>query len=134
MDFSQRRFFQAQERVPLSHSRRFPQDAHPNDARCGSQEYPSFQVKASRFSGNAEKAFSRYLTIEGFRCIVKAAVTVFGSKGFRLALMEEIAEEAGVSAGTIYNHFKNKVHLFSYILQNGIPEAGIPAVACRALT
>jgi AcrR family transcriptional regulator len=58
--------------------------------------------------------------------IVRAAVVVFGNKGFRLARMEEIAEEAGVSAGTLYNHFRNKVHLFSYVLQNGIPEDGGP--------
>jgi AcrR family transcriptional regulator len=59
--------------------------------------------------------------------IVRAAIQVFGNKGFRLARMEDIAEEAGVSAGTLYNHFKNKVHLFSYVLQNGIPEEDAPS-------
>lgn len=58
--------------------------------------------------------------------IVRAAIQVFGNKGFRLARMEKIAEETGVSAGTLYNHFKNKVHLFSYVLQNGIPEEDAP--------
>jgi AcrR family transcriptional regulator len=56
--------------------------------------------------------------------IVRAAVEVFGMKGFRLARMEEIAEEAGVSAGTLYNHFRSKVHLFSYVLKFGIPDGG----------
>jgi len=50
--------------------------------------------------------------------IVRAAIAVFSRKGYRLTQMEEIAEEAEVSKATLYYYFKNKVHLFQYVLQN----------------
>ena len=50
--------------------------------------------------------------------IVSAAVTVFSRRGFRLTQMDEIAREANVSKATLYYYFKNKNHLFQYILEN----------------
>jgi len=40
--------------------------------------------------------------------ILDAATRVFASKGFRGATTKEIAAEAGVSEGTIYNYFESK--------------------------
>ncbi len=48
--------------------------------------------------------------------ILEAAFEVFSNKGFHGAKMEEIAEKAGVGKGTIYEYFKNKVHLFHEML------------------
>ena len=56
--------------------------------------------------------------------IVKAACKVFSQRGYRLAQMEEIAKEANVSKDTIYYYFKSKIHLFYYLLENGVPEEG----------
>jgi TetR/AcrR family fatty acid metabolism transcriptional regulator len=43
--------------------------------------------------------------------ILDAATRVFASKGFRAATTREIATEAGVSEGTIYNYFDSKYDL-----------------------
>ncbi|MFQ6058255.1 MAG: TetR/AcrR family transcriptional regulator [Anaerolineae bacterium] len=40
--------------------------------------------------------------------ILEAATRVFARKGYRGATIREIAAEAGVAEGTIYNYFKNK--------------------------
>lgn len=40
--------------------------------------------------------------------ILRAAGKVFGEKGFHLATVEEIAKEAGVGKGTIYQYFDSK--------------------------
>jgi AcrR family transcriptional regulator len=57
--------------------------------------------------------------------IIRAAATVFSRKGYRLAQMEEIAKEANVSKATLYYYFKSKIHLFYYLLEDGIPEDGV---------
>jgi len=61
--------------------------------------------------------------------IVHAAIKVFSRKGFRQAQMDEIAREARVSKGTLYNYFKSKAHLFYYVLENGSPEEASPLPA-----
>lgn len=40
--------------------------------------------------------------------IIEAALLLFGEKGFSAVSIKEIAQLAGVSQVTIYNHFKNK--------------------------
>jgi TetR/AcrR family transcriptional regulator, fatty acid metabolism regulator protein len=47
--------------------------------------------------------------------IIKAAIHVFGEKDFQSASISEIAREAKVAEGTIYQHFKNKEDLFFFI-------------------
>jgi AcrR family transcriptional regulator len=49
--------------------------------------------------------------------ILEAAVKVFARRGFGNATVAEIAEEAGVAAGTIYNYFEGKEELFMSIPQ-----------------
>lgn len=49
--------------------------------------------------------------------ILKAAAYVFAQKGFHKATIEEIAEEAGVGKGTVYEYFTNKDSLFVKTLE-----------------
>ncbi len=48
--------------------------------------------------------------------IAEAATRVFAEKGFRRATVREVAREAGISEGTIYNYFENKDALLIGIL------------------
>ena len=48
--------------------------------------------------------------------IIEAATRVFAEKGFRRATTREVAREAGVSEGTIYNYFEDKDDLLMAIL------------------
>jgi AcrR family transcriptional regulator len=48
--------------------------------------------------------------------IVTAAEDVFTKKGFNEARMDDIAEETGLSKGTLYNYFKSKDDLIIAIL------------------
>ena len=48
--------------------------------------------------------------------IVGAATRIFAEKGFRRATTREVAREAGVSEGTIYNYFEDKDALLMAIL------------------
>lgn len=43
--------------------------------------------------------------------ILDAATKVFAAKGFHLATIKDIAREAGIADGTIYNYFENKTAL-----------------------
>lgn len=52
--------------------------------------------------------------------IVAAALTVFGEKGFAGARMEEIAQRAGVSKGTVYLYFETKSDIFRAVVHDAI--------------
>ena len=47
--------------------------------------------------------------------IARAALKVFIRKGYHRTTMAEIAEEAGMGKGTLYEYFKNKESLFRFI-------------------
>lgn len=49
--------------------------------------------------------------------ILKSAIVVFGRKGFSQSTILDIAQEAGVAAGTVYQYFSDKADLFAYLLQ-----------------
>ncbi len=49
--------------------------------------------------------------------ILDAAVTVFARKGFHPTTIKDIAREAGIADGTIYNYFKNKTALILGIFE-----------------
>ncbi len=76
--------------------------------------------------------------------ILDGAATVFASDGYEGASMSRIAVEAGVSKGTLYNHFPSKAALFSaYVGQEcarnlarvfeGAMNAGEPAAVLRQI-
>ena len=49
--------------------------------------------------------------------IIKAAFDVFGERGLANARLQDIAERAGVSKGTIYLYFPNKEELFREMIR-----------------
>ncbi len=48
--------------------------------------------------------------------ILDAATAVFAEKGFHKAIIKDVAKQAGVADGTIYNYFENKTALVLAIL------------------
>lgn len=48
--------------------------------------------------------------------IIEAAIRVFSHKGYHLTKMEEIAIEAGIGKGTIYEYFTSKLQLLQEIM------------------
>lgn len=54
--------------------------------------------------------------------VERAARTVFGRLGYARAPIDQIAAEAGVSTRTLYNHFGDKLGLFSHVLVHGATE------------
>ena len=50
--------------------------------------------------------------------ILEAARSLFGSRGFDAVTMGEVAEAAGVSRATVFNHFGSKVALVEAITEN----------------
>ena len=49
--------------------------------------------------------------------ILDAAIKVFSRSGFEKARMDDIAEESGLSKGTLYWYFKNKDEIISNVLE-----------------
>lgn len=52
--------------------------------------------------------------------IVTAALDVFAEKGFRAATMEQVAEAAGITKGTIYLYFRSKRDLFLEVVRSEV--------------
>jgi len=52
--------------------------------------------------------------------ILEAALTCFAEKGFAAARMDDIAERAGVTKGTIYLYFENKEAVFKALVRESI--------------
>lgn len=52
--------------------------------------------------------------------IIKAASLIFSEKGYPNTRMQEIATEAGMGKGTIYQYFKGKKHLFQQVIRAGV--------------
>lgn len=48
--------------------------------------------------------------------ILDAATKVFAEKGFHRATIRDVAQQAGIADGTIYNYFENKTALMLGIL------------------
>jgi AcrR family transcriptional regulator len=67
------------------------------------------------------------------REICAAALEVFAEKGFAAARLDEIAQRAGVSKGTLYLYFSDKQELFRAVVRNAIAP-NIEAVASAVLT
>jgi AcrR family transcriptional regulator len=65
---------------------------------------------------------SKRRKIRNFNKIINASYKVFSKKGLFRATLDDIAEEADVGKGTIYCHFRNKLHLVSYLAKESINE------------
>lgn len=62
------------------------------------------------------------------RAILDAATTVFLTKGYLGASMDEIAAAAGVSKSTVYQHFSDKRRLFVAIVTSTVDESSDPVL------
>lgn len=54
--------------------------------------------------------------------IINSAISVFSSKGYHNTTIEEIAVQAGVGKGTVYEYFNSKLSLFQGMLQEIISQ------------
>ncbi len=64
--------------------------------------------------------------------IIRAAARVFGRKGYARTLIAEVAAEAGVGKGTVYEYFDSKAELFLAVfdwLNWRVAEAAVVAAA-----
>lgn len=52
------------------------------------------------------------------KAIMKAAMSLFGKRGFTATSIDEIAAEAGLAKGAVYHHFANKQALFEEVLKH----------------
>ncbi len=73
----------------------------------------------------------RALVAERESQILAAAAKVFGAKGYERATIADIAKEAGISEGSIYNYFKNKGDLL-VSLPNRVIQPKIESLNARA--
>jgi AcrR family transcriptional regulator len=77
------------------------------------------------------------LRVTVFDAILDAAEDVFSAHGAQHGRMEQIAARAGVSVGTLYNHFRNRRALLDALLESRraiLLESVDAALADRALT
>src|SRR5437773_12079041 len=54
--------------------------------------------------------------------ILEAALSVFAEKGFAATRMDDIAQRAGVTKGTIYLYFNSKEEVFKSLVRESIGE------------
>lgn len=52
--------------------------------------------------------------------LTAAALTIFVEKGFAATRLDEVAERAGVSKGTLYLYFESKEELFKAVIREGV--------------
>jgi AcrR family transcriptional regulator len=77
------------------------------------------QIRVSRTERKKEETRKR---------IIAVAMDLFNKQGFEQTTVEQIAEEADVNKGTIYNHFPAKEAIISAYLQKIIKEQGPEAL------
>jgi len=66
--------------------------------------------------------------------LIRAARQVFVEKGFAATRIEDVAEQAGASKGTIYLYFRSKEELFKEVIRAGLAPAvaAVKALAAEA--
>ena len=76
---------------------------------------PQTGQRLSEYGGEMTRA-TRKKTQETRDRLLDAAETVFNEKGVSSTTLNDIAEEAGVTRGAIYWHFRNKVDLYNAMI------------------
>jgi len=79
---------------------------------CSFIKYAGNYKMSARISKKEKKTEARR------KQILDAAIEVFSQKGYAAATMPEIAESAGLAAGTLYLYFPNKRELFIESVKN----------------
>lgn len=72
---------------------------------------------------NLRKERERLRQEENRRFILQAAEKVFVQKGYRLATVDDIADEAQFSKATIYRYFESKNDIFFEVIYNAFTES-----------
>jgi AcrR family transcriptional regulator len=67
------------------------------------------------------------------QAILDAAESVFSRLGYHQAKMSDVAAQAGVSIGTLYNHFRSKELIFSSLVERGSAELGAIVAESKAI-
>ncbi len=95
----------------------------------------------NQIAASPAKKFGRPKDLGKQQAILDAARAVFLAHGFTHATMDDIAQKAGVSKITLYNHFKDKDRLFQAMVTQGCNASGAECMeglakhgAKRALT
>lgn len=70
------------------------------------------RTNVSKLPGKAKEATPR-------EAILKAAIKLFGAKGYSGTTMRDIAQEVGILAGSLYAHIDSKENLLAEIVQSG---------------
>jgi AcrR family transcriptional regulator len=65
--------------------------------------------------------------------LVDAARELFGEHGYAVVSTEEIVQQAGVTRGALYHHFRDKQDLFAAVVEE-MEQAMVEDVAAAALT
>jgi len=92
----------------------------------GRRAVPRDGQQRDGFYDVSEKAFNRrkYKTVsksaQSRTSILDAAARIFGRKGYGETSLREIAEAAGMQAGSLYYHFASKEELFDEVLSTGM--------------
>ncbi|UCE41915.1 MAG: TetR/AcrR family transcriptional regulator [Candidatus Aminicenantes bacterium] len=73
---------------------------------------------------------------ENRRFILQAAERIFVQKGYRLATVDDIADEAQFSKATLYRYFKSKSDIFFEIIYSSFEESynGIKKIQMKAMS
>ncbi|PZU06398.1 TetR/AcrR family transcriptional regulator [Sphingomonas sp.] len=77
-------------------------------------------------SGEAEVERPSRTRIEKRRAVIDSALEVFLKEGYATASMDRVAEVAGVSKRTIYNHFTSKEDLFLGVIGSMVDDVLAP--------
>ena len=75
-------------------------------------------MRWNRAARNVERMKTKQQIVTDYRRgeILDAARTVFARCGYALAIMDEIAKEAGIAKGTIYLYFRSKAEIYKAVL------------------
>ena len=72
--------------------------------------------------GQSRRTRTQILTEYRRDALLRAAMRVFGERGFDCATMEEIAHEADVAKGTTYLYYRSKQSIYDESLSHGLTE------------
>ena len=79
---------------------------------------------------HSEPKLKTRLRAETARVITAAAEEVFAAKGLHDAKVEEIAARAGVSVGTVYNHFEDRDGLLQVLIEGAVSSSPSASTPC----
>jgi TetR/AcrR family transcriptional regulator of autoinduction and epiphytic fitness len=74
-------------------------------------------------SENNNQGRKRQLSAKKRHAILAGAIQIFTENGFEASSMDKIAEAAGVSKITVYNHFQSKENLFQEIVADFVKQS-----------